>query len=93
LNRLSNIYYHTVFNLQYLQPLVRFRRAVKNVQTLLKATVINNGQTSRNEGKLLSWAQADFMSTKREFEMHGLSFDPGDYKARREVNSLTVVVI
>ncbi|XP_052077496.1 cyclic nucleotide-binding domain-containing protein 2-like isoform X3 [Mytilus californianus] len=65
------------------QPLVRFRRAVKNVQTLLKATVINNGQNSRNEGKLFSWAQ-DFMSTRREFEMHGLSFDPADYKARRE---------
>ncbi|XP_052077495.1 cyclic nucleotide-binding domain-containing protein 2-like isoform X2 [Mytilus californianus] len=64
-------------------PLVRFRRAVKNVQTLLKATVINNGQNSRNEGKLFSWAQ-DFMSTRREFEMHGLSFDPADYKARRE---------
>ncbi|CAG2237358.1 unnamed protein product [Mytilus edulis] len=66
-----------------IQPLVRFRRAVKNVQTLLKATVINNGQNSRNEGKLFSWAQ-DFMSTRREFEMHGLSFDPADYKARRE---------
>ncbi|XP_076070117.1 uncharacterized protein LOC143041872 isoform X4 [Mytilus galloprovincialis] len=65
------------------EPLVRFRRAVKNVQTLLKATVINNGQNSRNEGKLFSWAQ-DFMSTRREFEMHGLSFDPADYKARRE---------
>ncbi|CAG2254440.1 unnamed protein product [Mytilus edulis] len=82
-NRLPKPTKRTTKRISSGRPLVRFRRAVKNVQTLLKATVINNGQNSRNEGKLFSWAQ-DFMSTRREFEMHGLSFDPADYKARRE---------
>jgi len=67
-----------------LKPLVRFRRAVRTVQVLLRATLTNR-QTHRNEAKLLSWAHDDYATSKRTYEMFGLSFDPTDYRAKREV--------
>ncbi|KAK3099955.1 hypothetical protein FSP39_012490 [Pinctada imbricata] len=67
-------------------PLVRFRRAVKTIQVLLKATLTNT-QGQRNDG-LLSWAHDDVSTSKREYEMFGLSFDPGDYRAKKEFHSL-----
>lgn len=65
-----------------LQPLVRFRRAVKTIQVLLKAT-LTNSQGQRHD--LLSWAHQDTSSSKREYEMFGLTFDPGDFRAKKEV--------
>lgn len=62
---------------------MRFRRAVKTIQVLLKATLTNT-QGQRNDG-LLSWAHDDVSTSKREYEMFGLSFDPGDYRAKKEV--------
>ncbi|XP_060078864.1 cyclic nucleotide-binding domain-containing protein 2-like [Ylistrum balloti] len=65
-------------------PLVRFRRVVKTVQVLLRATLTNR-QTHRTDAKYLSWAHDDFSSSKRTYEMFGLSFDPSDYRAKKEV--------
>lgn len=62
-------------------PLVRFRRAVKTIQVLLKAT-LTNSQGQRHD--LLSWAHQDTSSSKREYEMFGLTFDPGDFRAKKE---------
>lgn len=63
------------------RPLVRFRRAVKTIQVLLKAT-LTNSQGQRHD--LLSWAHQDTSSSKREYEMFGLTFDPGDFRAKKE---------
>ncbi|XP_048775168.2 cyclic nucleotide-binding domain-containing protein 2-like isoform X2 [Ostrea edulis] len=63
------------------EPLVRFRRAVKTIQVLLKAT-LTNSQGQRHD--LLSWAHEDTTSSKREYEMFGLTFDPGDFRAKKE---------
>nr|XP_022321378.1 cyclic nucleotide-binding domain-containing protein 2-like isoform X2 [Crassostrea virginica] len=63
------------------EPLVRFRRAVKTIQVLLKAT-LTNSQGQRHD--LLSWAHQDTSSSKREYEMFGLTFDPGDFRAKKE---------
>lgn len=71
-----------VFFFICLQPLVRFRRAVKTIQVLLKAT-LTNSQGQRHD--LLSWAHQDTSSSKREYEMFGLTFDPGDFRAKKEV--------
>ncbi|XP_062585589.1 cyclic nucleotide-binding domain-containing protein 2-like isoform X1 [Saccostrea cucullata] len=65
----------------YHRPLVRFRRAVKTIQVLLKAT-LTNSQGQRHD--LLSWAHQDVSSSKREYEMFGLTFDPGDFRAKKE---------
>ncbi|XP_069131070.1 cyclic nucleotide-binding domain-containing protein 2-like isoform X2 [Argopecten irradians] len=67
-----------------IKPLVRFRRVVKTVQVLLRATLTNR-QTHRSDAKYLSWAHDDFSSSKRTYEMFGLSFDPSDYRAKKEV--------
>ncbi|OWF46625.1 Cyclic nucleotide-binding domain-containing protein 2 [Mizuhopecten yessoensis] len=66
------------------EPLVRFRRVVKTVQVLLRATLTNR-QTHRTDAKYLSWAHDDFSSSKRTYELFGLSFDPSDYRAKKEV--------
>ncbi|KAK3611132.1 hypothetical protein CHS0354_014877 [Potamilus streckersoni] len=65
------------------QPLVRFRRGVKMVQVLLKATK-NNRQGQRND--LLSWAHYhdDESTARRAYDMFGISFDPSVFKANRE---------
>lgn len=55
---------------------------MKTIQVLLKAT-LTNSQGQRHD--LLSWAHQDTSSSKREYEMFGLTFDPGDFRAKKEV--------
>ncbi|XP_064603627.1 uncharacterized protein LOC135469039 [Liolophura sinensis] len=69
------------------KPLVRFRRAVKSVQVLLRAT-----DRSRHTGQIttpstVSWVQIhnDLEINKRARAERGLLFDPDDYRAKREL--------
>ncbi|KAL5011779.1 hypothetical protein ScPMuIL_010330 [Solemya velum] len=68
------------------QPLLRFRRAVKTVQVLLRATITDRQQAHRSDVKLVSWAQYQlgFNGQRQTSGLLKLSFDPGYYKAKKE---------
>ncbi|KAK3100723.1 hypothetical protein FSP39_024272 [Pinctada imbricata] len=63
-------------------PLVKFKRVVKVIQLLIRATRFNT--QGRGNEALLSWAHNDNVS-KTEYEAHGLTFDPSYYRAKREI--------
>ncbi|KAJ8297714.1 hypothetical protein KUTeg_024245 [Tegillarca granosa] len=68
------------------KPLHRFRKAVRMIQLLLRAT-LSSRPPQRNDVKFLSWThyRDEIMSTKRSYEMVGLSFDPSTYRAKKEI--------
>ncbi|XP_041357807.1 cyclic nucleotide-binding domain-containing protein 2-like [Gigantopelta aegis] len=70
----------------YSQPLVRFRRAGRTVMLLLKATVSTRQNQQRSECRMLSWTQVhdDIGTSRRAYERFGLTFDPGEFKVKRE---------
>lgn len=65
------------------KPLVRFRRAAKTIQLLLKAT---ESSRSNHHHDQVSWSQIvdDQSTAKRTYDLFGISFDPSVFKAKRE---------
>ncbi|CAL1526847.1 unnamed protein product [Lymnaea stagnalis] len=69
------------------EPLVKFRRVVKMVLHLLRATYNSRERSQRRERYNL-WASflgSTWTTSKRAYEMYGISFDPQDFKANREI--------
>ncbi|GFN82200.1 cyclic nucleotide-binding domain-containing protein 2-like, partial [Plakobranchus ocellatus] len=69
-------------------PLVKFRRVVKMILILLKATYNDRKGGQRRERYLSLWASVlngKFGNSRRAYEMYGISFDPQEFKANTEV--------
>ncbi|KAK2146642.1 hypothetical protein LSH36_592g00048 [Paralvinella palmiformis] len=67
-------------------PLLRFRRAVRTILTLLKATTSNSRGQQLGESKVLSFAQYrdEILNNKRSNYGGDLTFDPLMYRAHKE---------
>ncbi|KAH9523209.1 hypothetical protein Btru_066107 [Bulinus truncatus] len=67
-------------------PLVKFRRLVKMILHLLNATYNTRDRSQSRYNNL--WANflgSNWTATKSAYEVHGISFDPREFKAKREI--------
>ncbi|XP_059166002.1 cyclic nucleotide-binding domain-containing protein 2-like, partial [Physella acuta] len=70
------------------EPLMKFRKAVKMVLHLLRATYTSRERTQRRERYFSIWSSyldKSWTSSKRAYDLYGISFDPQDFKANREI--------
>ncbi|XP_067661280.1 cyclic nucleotide-binding domain-containing protein 2-like [Haliotis asinina] len=73
------------------RPLYKFRRAVRTVIVLMKATVSSSQTPQRSERQAMSWTQVhdDVGTSRRAYERFGLTFDPSVFRANREAQLST----
>ncbi|XP_071089026.1 uncharacterized protein [Haliotis cracherodii] len=73
------------------RPLYKFRRAVRKVIIMIKATVSSSQTPQRSERQAMSWTQVhdDVGTSRRAYERFGLTFDPSVFRANREAQLST----
>ncbi|KAK0064603.1 cyclic nucleotide-binding domain-containing protein 2-like isoform X3 [Biomphalaria pfeifferi] len=67
-------------------PLVKFRRAIRMILIVLRFTSSSRERSQRLcNNQSANFLGSNWTASKSAYEMYGISFDPQDFKARREI--------
>ncbi|XP_055895516.1 cyclic nucleotide-binding domain-containing protein 2-like isoform X3 [Biomphalaria glabrata] len=68
------------------EPLVKFRRAIRMILIVLRFTSSSRERSQRLcNNQSANFLGSNWTASKSAYEMYGISFDPQDFKARREI--------